>query len=92
MVDRYTKVVLTVIAVALVWLCLFGLAPKWGTPAEAYGETDVNIAAVGGKQISIGLYTSFSGQNQVKGIPVEIMGGSVEVDGKVRVHGTVDCE
>jgi len=35
MVDRYTKVVLTVIAGAMVWLCLFGLAPKWGTPAEA---------------------------------------------------------
>jgi hypothetical protein len=37
MVDRYTKVVLTVIAVCLLWLCLWGPAPKWGTPAEAAG-------------------------------------------------------
>jgi len=35
MVDRYTKAVLTVIAVALVWLCLWGPGPATlGTPAE----------------------------------------------------------
>jgi hypothetical protein len=34
--DRYTKVVLTVIAIALVWLCLWGPGPHlWGTPAGA---------------------------------------------------------
>ena len=38
MVDRYTKVVLTVIAAALLWLCL------WGTP-------DINIAEVGGHRV-----------------------------------------
>ncbi len=36
---RYTKVILTVIAIALVWLCLWGLGPKWGTPAEAAAGT-----------------------------------------------------
>jgi len=35
MVDRYMRVVLTVIAAALVWLCLWGPGPKWGTPAQA---------------------------------------------------------
>ena len=39
MVDRYMKVVLTVIAVALVWLCLWGSGPEVGTPAEAQGTT-----------------------------------------------------
>ncbi len=49
MVDRYTKVVLTVIAVALMWLCLWGPGPKWGTPAQAAGgRVDVNIATIGG--------------------------------------------
>ena len=33
--DRYLKVVLTAIAVALMWLCLWGPAPRWGTPAQA---------------------------------------------------------
>jgi hypothetical protein len=35
MADRYMKVVLTAIAVALMWLCLWGPAPTWGTPAQA---------------------------------------------------------
>ena len=69
MVDRYTKVVLTVIAVALVWMCLFGLAPKWGTPAEAAtGKLDVNIAEFGGRALQPG-----SGVSN-RGIPVEIQG------------------
>ncbi len=33
--DRYMKAVLSVIALALVWLCLWGPKPKWETPAEA---------------------------------------------------------
>ena len=49
MVDRYTKVVLTVIAVALVWLCLWGSGIPRGRVVHAeYPEMqDVNIAAVG---------------------------------------------
>ena len=36
MVDRYTKVVLTAIAVCLLWLCVWGTGPHpWGTPAHA---------------------------------------------------------
>jgi len=78
MVDRYTKVVLTVIAGAMVWLCLFGLAPKWGTPAEAAsGTQNVNIAAFGGKEIKTPPYGSLS----YKGIPVEIQ-GDVSVRGR----------
>ena len=53
MVDRFTKVVLTVIAGALVWLCLWGPGPNWGTPAEAqYSRAvDVNIQEVGGRRL-----------------------------------------
>ncbi len=46
MIDRYTKAVLTVIAVALVWLCLFSQAPKWGTPAEAAGQAKSDVPDV----------------------------------------------
>lgn len=46
MVDRYTKVVLTVIAVALMWLCLWGGGPKWGTPAEAAGQAKSGVPEV----------------------------------------------
>ncbi len=46
MADRYTKVVLTVIAVALVWLCLWGTAPKWGAPAEAAGQAKSDVPEV----------------------------------------------
>lgn len=61
MVDRYTKVVLTVIAVALIWLCLWGPGPKWGTPAEAQmSAVDVNIREVGGQIVLYG-----------RGVPIE---------------------
>jgi len=69
MVDRFTKVVLTVIAVALVWLCLCGPGPRWGKPVAAKSDVvDVNIARVGGLS-SIG------------GLPVRVQ-GPVEVQGK----------
>ena len=62
MADRYTKAVLTVIAAALIWLCLWGPGPKWGTPAKAAQSKPVavNIAAVGGKRVS-----------SSRGVPVE---------------------
>ena len=44
MADRYTKVVLTVIAVALLWLCVQATMPM--------GTFDVNIAAIEGKTLS----------------------------------------
>lgn len=78
MVDRYTKLVLTVIAVCLVWLCLWGPGPKWGTPAEAadetyvYGTVDVNIVEVAGKKIS-----RYSPK-----VPADVQ-GTVEVEGTV---------
>ncbi len=76
MVDRYTKVVLTVIAATLLWLCLWGPGPHmWGAPAEAQGGTaDVNIAKVGGKALQVGYGTSFSGVSSVQGLPVEVRG------------------
>ena len=46
--DRYTRVVLTIIAAALVWICLRDTA----TPAFAQsGPIDVNITAVSGRPI-----------------------------------------
>ena len=87
MADKYTKAVLTVIAVALVWLCLWGPGPAmFGTPAEAqYGSrtVDVNIAEVGGKHIGVGLLTGFDGISSVQGLPVEVRAvkGPVEVEG-----------
>jgi hypothetical protein len=76
--DRYTKVVLTVIAVALVWLCLWGPAPKWGTPAEAQtGTVSVDIVAVGGESTF-----QMHGPNRIP----------VDVYGTVEVEGSVECE
>ena len=52
MLDKYTKIVLTVIAITLVWLCLWGPGPHWGAPAGAAANVvDVNIEEVGGKSI-----------------------------------------
>jgi hypothetical protein len=55
--DKYTKAVLTIIAAALIWLCLWGPGPKWGTPAHAEGSSSnimaVNIAQVGGYRLNI---------------------------------------
>lgn len=70
--DRYTKAVLTVIAVALVWLCLWGPGPKWGTPAEAQtGPVDVNIKEIGGERVPRGdLPVEVEGQ--VLGWPVRV--------------------
>ena len=83
MADRYTKVVLTVIAVALVWLCLWGPGPAmFGTPAEAQypgGMADVNIAQIGGKKVQVSSLASFSGYSSVQGLPVEVR-GTVPVD------------
>lgn len=55
MVDRYTKVILTIIAVCLVYLC-FAL-PPWLSTAQAAtrsaAETvDVNIVSVSGRKFS----------------------------------------
>lgn len=62
--DRYTKTVLTIIAVCLLWLCLWGPGPKWGTPVEAQtGTVDVNIAQVDGKRLPR--------LGSLSGIPVE---------------------
>ena len=48
MTDRYTKTMLTIIALCLVWICVRDTAP----PAYAQGGTiDVNISEVGGAPI-----------------------------------------
>jgi len=85
MVDRYTKVVLTMIAVCLLWLCVWGPAPKWGTPAEAQtGPVPVDIVAVHGESTQ-----ELRGPNRIAVAvygPVEVQGGPVEVEGTVDVH------
>ena len=50
--DRYMRVVLTVIAVCLVWICLRDVAVV--RPAYASGDMDVNIRKVGGQLILFG--------------------------------------
>jgi hypothetical protein len=90
MVDGYTKVVLTVIAACLLWLCLWGPAPKLGTLAEAATETvyvvggpvDVNIEKVGGRSLRLS-------PGNLSAIPVEV-DGPVDVNGPVEVEGTVN--
>lgn len=52
-VDLYTKIVLTIIAVALSTLALQPLYLPTATQA-AYGTQDVNIEAVGGRRIYSG--------------------------------------
>ncbi len=48
MTDRYTKTMLTIIALCLVWICVRDTAP----PAYAQGGTmDVNIQEVAGRSI-----------------------------------------
>jgi hypothetical protein len=67
------------IAVALVWLCLWGPGPKWGTPAEAQTRTvNVNIEEVGGRSLRLS-----SGRKGA--IPVDVE-GVVEVEGTVNVR------
>ena len=43
--DRYAKVVLTLIAVALLYLCFGEPGPKWGTPAQAAGIGEAGVMA-----------------------------------------------
>ena len=49
MMDRYTKVVLTVIALALMWLCLLGPGSKWGPPV---GVSIVQVGTRPGRPLS----------------------------------------
>lgn len=70
--DKYTKVVLTITAAALIWLCLWGPGPKWGTPAHAEGGSNVmavNIAQVGGKTIEIPFNEQSHLNRPLRGVP-----------------------
>jgi hypothetical protein len=60
-VDRYTKVVLTVIAVCLVWLSLGG--PSLTIPVQAQGGRQVEI-----KRVNVGAGAT----TQTLGVPVGI--------------------
>jgi len=93
MADRYTKVVLTVIAVALVWLCLWGQAPKWGTPAEAATRSRPAAAAKppAARQGSAPLRVEVVNWYEASLWPVEVT-GTVDVDGPIEVTGTVDVD
>jgi hypothetical protein len=80
MVDRYTKVVLTLIAVALVWLCFqatwsqplkVGPKGRWAIPRGVQPVTVVDPVEV---------------SNTVE------VSGSVDVNGPVELTGTVDVD
>ncbi len=51
MVDTYTKFILTVIAICLVWISVRDTAPS---AYAAQGTIDVNISEIGGGYISYG--------------------------------------
>lgn len=68
MTDRYLKVVLTVIAACLLWLCLWGAAPNWGLPAEAapaLGPTNPYGISAYPDFVSSGGTTQLTGPTQV---------------------------
>jgi hypothetical protein len=65
MTDRYTKIVLTIIAVCLVWIA----ARDTAVPTYAQGTMNVNIEQVAGKIIRCGIGCASIG---VDGIPVHI--------------------
>jgi len=65
MVDRYTKFILTVIALCLVWISVRDTAP----PAYAQGIMDVNIRELAGKDLRCGIGC---GGILSSGLPVEI--------------------
>ena len=80
--DQYTKIVLTVIAACLMWLCLWGPGPKWGTRAEAEvyrrkAPLEVNIAEIGGKHL-----TDIALHNADLALPVRV----TAVDDKVTMR------
>ena len=56
MTDRYTKAMLTIIALCLVWICLRDTAPSTYAQIRRNGiqsgTMDVNIRAVGGSPIN----------------------------------------
>jgi hypothetical protein len=65
MVDRYTKFILTVIALCLVWISVRDTAP----PAYAQGIVDVNIQQLAGKRVNCGFGCGGFGSS---GLPVDI--------------------
>ena len=65
MVDRYTKFILTVIALCLVWISVRDTAP----PVYAQGIVDVNIRELAGKRIRCGIGCGGIGTT---GLPVDI--------------------
>ena len=70
MTDRYTKAMLTIIALCLVWICLRDTAPSTYAQIRQRGiqsgAMDVNIRAVGGSNISCGS----CGTDLNQGLPV----------------------
>ena len=66
MTDRYTKIVLTIIAVCLVWISVRDTAPS----AYAQGTMDVNIVEVAGETLFCSALSLCPGLNA--GIPVHV--------------------
>lgn len=83
MIDRYAKVVLTVIALLLAWLCVQG--------QRQARVQNVNVVAIAGRAIGGGRPTRSAA------LPVTVantvaVDGSVEIDGYVDVNGPVQVE
>jgi hypothetical protein len=77
-VDAYTKAVLTVIAVCLVWMCLNGLTPVAGAQAARPEPTPVILVDAKGAPI----YTSegFRVSLGVRALPVLVSNTSLPVE------------
>jgi len=86
MVDRYTRVVLTVIAVALVWLCF---QATWTNPVKVGPEEKRPIPG-GVQPVTVVDPVEVSGEVEVSNT-VDVS-GSVDVNGPVEVTGSIDID
>jgi len=86
MADRYTKVVLTVIAIALVWLCF---QATWRNPLKV-GPKEKQSFRQGVQPVTVVDPVEVSGEVEVSNT-VDVS-GSVDVNGPVEVTGSIDVD
>jgi len=77
-VDAYTKAVLTVIAVCLIWMCLNGVTPVVG--AQAARPEPAPVVLVDGKGVPIYTSEGFRVSLGVKALPVIVNNASLPVE------------
>lgn len=83
--DAYLRAVLTVIAAALVYLCVV-LTPVTGVSAQGRVGTPVPGVPTGPAEMVIVGWRTPAGE----AVPVQVVGGQVQVPNEVRVIGRVE--